>query len=142
MTRLGLGVTAAAALLATASQGQAASSDPAADYRLHCSGCHKPDGSGQRGIVPPLPGQVGQFLRSSEGRTYLGQVPGVAQSTLDNRRLADLLNWMVARFDPDGRPAHAAPYTADEIRRLRQQPASDPARRRNEVLQKLPPGLP
>src|SRR5262245_58917235 len=97
---------AAAALSALAAA--AAAAPPAEDYLLHCSGCHGQSGAGVPGVVPPLSG-LSSFLASPEGRAYLVRVPGVAQSSLDDERLAALLNWVMREMSgvaPD--PAYDA----------------------------------
>lgn len=94
----------------------------AESYVLHCSGCHRLDGSGVEGVAPDLR-RIGPLLDSSEGRAYLGRVPGVAQAPLEDAALARLLNWVLAEIAD--RPADPA-YTAQEIRRLRAEPLRDP----------------
>ncbi|WP_340644800.1 cytochrome c [Phenylobacterium sp.] len=103
------------------------------DYRLHCGGCHRDDGSGQPGFVPTLKGQVGSYLWSRDGRAYLVQVPGVAQSFLSDVRLADVLNYIVGDFDPKGPPAGAQPFAADEVGALRKFPLSDATKHRRRL---------
>lgn len=97
----------------------AAGNSPRINYMLHCQGCHLPGGIGHPGIVPTMRGQVGLFLRSEEGRAYLVQVPGVAQSDLDNHQLADVLNWMLPEFDPDHVNPDFKKFTPDEVSRYR-----------------------
>lgn len=103
------------------------------DYRLHCGGCHRDDGSGQAGFVPTLKDQVGSYLRSRDGRAYLVQVPGVAQSFLSDARLADVLNYIVGDFDPNGPPAGAQAFAADEVGALRKFPLSDATKHRRRL---------
>jgi len=91
-------------------------------WALNCQGCHRPDGSGSEGTAPSLAGTVGKFLRVPGGREYLGRVPGVAASPLSDADLAEVLNWMLFRFDAVHVPATFAPYTAAEVGRLRTQP--------------------
>ena len=110
---------AAAGLLAAA----AAAAEPGAeeDYVLHCSGCHRLDGSGAPGVAPGLRG-VGWLLAAPGGRAYLARVPGVAQAPLDDARLARLLNFVLRELAAS--PA-LPPYTADEVGRLRREPLRD-----------------
>ncbi len=102
--------------------------DPAAtrplaeSYVLHCSGCHRLDGSGVTGVAPDLR-TIGPLLDSAAGRTYLGRVPGVAQAPLGDAELARLLNWVLLEFS--GRAPDPA-YTAREISTLRAKPFRDP----------------
>lgn len=110
---------------------------PAFNYRLHCQGCHKADGSGQPDYVPELNGGIAKFLHSNAGRDYLVRVPGVAYSDLNNKDTALLLNWMIYTFDPDHAPAHFIPYTEEEVSRLRNNPISDACAARASVVRQL-----
>jgi mono/diheme cytochrome c family protein len=112
-----------------------------ADYILKCQGCHRPDGDGEARTNPPLRGTVAAFLSVPGGREYLGRVPGVATTDLDDERLAALLNWTLRRFDPDNLPNAFKPYTAAEIGRLRRAPLRTEAPRvRAELITRMPPG--
>lgn len=57
---------------------------PYMNYALHCMGCHTPDGSGTPGRVPAIRDTLLPFAQVPEGRKYLVQVPGSAQSTLND----------------------------------------------------------
>jgi mono/diheme cytochrome c family protein len=92
------------------------------NWTLNCQGCHRPDGSGTEGTAPSLAGTVARFLSVPGGREYLGRVPGVATSPLSSRDLAEVVNWMLWRFDREHLPAGFQPYTADEMGRLRTAP--------------------
>jgi mono/diheme cytochrome c family protein len=92
------------------------------DYKLKCQGCHRPDGSGDDRSNPPLAGMVARFLTVPGGRAFLGRVPGVATTNLDDARLANLVNWTLYRFDAGHVPAGFVPYTAAELGALRQDP--------------------
>jgi mono/diheme cytochrome c family protein len=92
------------------------------NWTLNCQGCHRPDGAGSDGTAPPLAGTVSKFLTVPGGREYLGRVPGVATSPLENADLADLMNWMFWRFDKEHLPANFVPFTAEELGRWRSQP--------------------
>ena len=115
-----------AALLALAiGAGAAHAYGPSVEYALNCQGCHRADGAGTPGSVPPLAGSVARFLAVAGGREYLVQVPGVAQAPLDDATLAAVLNWMLERFDKAHIPAGFTPYGADEIAKLRTKPLTD-----------------
>ena len=122
MKRLGVALCAALALGATRAPDSGRS--PATNYQLHCSGCHRPDGSGLPGEVPDLRGQVARFLAAPGGRAFLVQVPGAANAPLSDADLATLLGWLLVRFDPAHVPADFAPWTADELAALRARPLS------------------
>ncbi len=100
------------------------------DYVLHCSGCHRADGTGAPEEVPSLVG-IDRFLRSPEGRAYLIRAPGVAQAPVGDQRLANLMNWVVGRFGA----THTSPgYTADEVAVWRRDPLRDPTELRARLL--------
>lgn len=131
----------AAALLATvpASAAQPASAGtPALNYRLHCMGCHLDDGSGmpQRGI-PSMRGVLGHFLRLPQGRALIVQVPGVMNTPLNDRQVAELMNWMLGQWAGDSLPPVTPPYSEAEVRQLRSHRPSDVARTRGDVVQQL-----
>jgi mono/diheme cytochrome c family protein len=88
---------------------------------LHCQGCHLDDGRETPGTIPALLG-VGRFLSVEGGREFLVQVPGVSLSVIDDQDLAELVNWMLYRFSPEGIPADFEPYTAEEVARYRRSP--------------------
>ena len=92
------------------------------DYILKCQGCHQANGDSHPRNTPPLTGEVSQFLSVKGGREFLGRVPGVATTDLDDERLTDLLNWTLYRFDRANIPADFKPYTTREVASLRQHP--------------------
>jgi hypothetical protein len=121
---------ALAAALATAAE----AASPAVGYALQCQGCHLADGAGTPGSVPALAGSVARFVAVPGGREYLLRVPGVAQSSLDDAALAELMNWMLRRFDADHLPPDFRPYAADEVGRWRHQPLVDVEGARRALL--------
>jgi hypothetical protein len=52
----------------------------------------------------------------------LGRVPGVATSQLSNADLANIMNWILWRFDKEDIPADFQPFTARELGELRTKP--------------------
>lgn len=114
---------AAIALIGAAPQPGVSDADQAhVDYMLKCQGCHRPDGSGDDRSNPPLAGMVARFLAVPGGREFLGRVPGVATTNLDDARLANLVNWTLYRFDAAHLPRDFKPYSAAELHALRQSP--------------------
>ena len=93
-----------------------------ADWALDCQGCHRVDGGGSARTAPKIAGEVAKYLQVAGGREYLGRIPGIASSPLSDARLAELVNWMLFRFDRQHVPASFRPYTAAEIGRLRAHP--------------------
>ena len=107
------------------------------NWTLNCQGCHRPDGTGSATTSPSLAGTVAKFLWVPGGREYLGRVPGVATSSLSNDDLADLINWMLWRFDKEDLPRTFQPFTAAEIGRLRASPLRlEASQMRNDLLKK------
>ena len=104
---------------------------------LHCQGCHRPDGSGVPGAVPAFPGQVARFLATRTGRAYLVRVPGAANAPISDDELADLLGWIVRRFDAANVPADFADFTGPEVSGLRRQPLARVAEERAAILAEL-----
>jgi hypothetical protein len=127
-------VTRAPILALLAALARAAAADPHVDYMLQCQGCHLHDGAGTPGAVPPLAGLVGRFVRIPGGREYLVRVPGSSQSSLDDARLAAVLNWMLVRFDPEALPDDFVPFSAEEVARVRRPPLTDVAGVRARLL--------
>ncbi|MES1951221.1 cytochrome c, mono-and diheme variant [Salinisphaera sp. S4-8] len=115
-----------------------ASPGPATQYLIHCSGCHRADGSGSlRGGIPDLRGYVGSFGRLEAGRAYLMHVPGVVGSGLDNADIAAVMNYIFARWAeaPANDPVPA--FSADEVARLRRLSIPDVVKARRRVVQEL-----
>jgi len=92
------------------------------NWTLNCQGCHRFDGSGSDATAPGIAGTVAKFLLVPGGREYLIRVPGVATSPLSDADLAEVVNWMLWRFDKEHLPASFQPYTAAEIAPLRARP--------------------
>ena len=96
-----------------------AAADARQDYVLNCMGCHMVDGTGAPPAIPRLKDRVGYFLTTAQGRAYLTQVPGAANSLLDDFRLAQVLNWIVTEFAGASLPEHWMPYDAAEVAQSR-----------------------
>lgn len=108
------------------------------NYMLNCQGCHGPDGAGTPdGSVPAMKGFVGQFLTVPGGRAFLVQVPGSANSALDDASLAEVLNWVLQQMSADSLPARLSPYTALEVGRLRKSPLTDVHKVRSLLLARI-----
>jgi mono/diheme cytochrome c family protein len=109
-----------------------------ADYMLNCQGCHLPEGQGfPDRQVPDLRHQMARFLNVPGGREFLVQVPGSAQTALNDADLARLLNWMLLRFSAAQMPADFQPYTAAEVGPLRKQPLARVSEVRSELLERI-----
>lgn len=139
-----LAATLAALLLPLAAAAAEPSAPNATRARLHyvqhCIGCHHLDGAGapDKGI-PSMQGLLGRFAATTEGRDYIVQVPGVMNSPLNDADIAAMMNWLVPEMSPE-RQARFAPYTADEIARLRKTRPADVSAVRRRLIDTLPSG--
>ena len=127
-----LAATAIAAGIVTA----AASAGPAQDYTLYCMGCHGAQAQGVPGKIPPLAGALARFMRTPEGRDYVLRVPGAANSALADAQLAAVLNWLAERYRAPEEP-RVAPFTVEEIARVRHTPLTNVLATRREVIGSL-----
>lgn len=120
----------------------AAQATPAvvADYMLNCQGCHLPDGTGYAEHGVPDLRFSATLLQLPGGREYLVRVPGVAQSGLDDARLAALLNWVLQRFGGESVPLDFQRYSANEVAEWRRLPYADAAAARRRLVQQLADG--
>lgn len=144
-------------LLAAAVAGAAVPSRPHAShlttvqvaYLTSCGGCHGVEGVSAPQAVPTLRHLTGSFLCTRQGREFIVRLPDVALSSLSDRMLTRVMNWVV--FDlgaptggrsqpgsnhrlslaagPPARPSWPGarrfaprPYTVAEIARLRREP--------------------
>jgi len=108
--------------------------DPKTNYMVECQGCHLADGSGGLANIPALKNHVATFLAVPGGREYIVQVPGVALSSLSDRDITDVLNWMLNEFGPTVIAGQYPPYTVEEVAHLRQQPLTEITRKRAELV--------
>jgi len=132
-----------AALLLSAAAGMAALpahavGGPKMNYMLRCMGCHLDDGSGMPGKgIPAMKGVVGHFMRLPEGRALIVQVPGVMNAPLDDRQVAQLMNWMLKDMAGSSLPEAVSPYTEDEVKALRATRPADVMAERVRVVKRL-----
>jgi hypothetical protein len=108
--------------------------EPAVNFQLQCMGCHLADGSGQAGRVPSIRRSLVLFSVSREGRDYVIEVPGVAQSPLSDEDTAALLNWLARNLSDLPLPQHYLDYSAAEVQRLRIHPLAQVRARRERLL--------
>jgi cytochrome c553 len=126
-------ITCAVALLVC----ELAQASPAQDYMLHCMGCHGTEAQGVPGKIPPLANALSRFMRTAEGRNYVLRVPGAANSALSDRQLAAVLNWLAVQFDTSASASNPAPFTSEEVSRLRHTPLVAVLAARNAVVRDL-----
>jgi hypothetical protein len=86
--------------------------------------------------IPTLANRIGYFARAQEGRAFLVQVPNVALSAINDKDLADMLNWMLTSYSAEQLPSDFKPYTAPEVGALRKV-RINPAGQRPEVVKIL-----
>jgi hypothetical protein len=96
--------------------------EPAVNYILQCMGCHTPDGRGEPGHVPSIRNTLVPFANTAEGRKFLVQVPGSAQSKLSDAELAEVLNWMIDNLSATPRPTQLRRFTGVEVAAFRRTP--------------------
>jgi len=125
------------AIAATFSWSAAGAYESSVSYMLQCMGCHTPDGRGEPGRVPSVRETLVPFASLPEGRRFLIQVPGAAQSTLSDAELADLLNWMIHNLSQSPPPQTLAPYTAAEVASYRHTPLVNVRDTRAQLLAKV-----
>jgi hypothetical protein len=116
---------------------QLAQASPAQDYMLHCMGCHGTEAQGVPGKVPPLANTLSRFMRTAEGRDYVLRVPGAANSALSDGQLAAVLNWLAVKFDTNAAASNPAPFTTEEVSRLRHKPLVAVLAARSAVVRNL-----
>ena len=108
------------------------------NYMLNCQGCHGPKGAGVKGgVVPIMQNFVGNFLHVEGGREFLVRVPGSANSALADDALAELLNWILWKQSSMQLPDPFEPYTAAEVASYRQQPLTDVAAEREDLIERM-----
>jgi mono/diheme cytochrome c family protein len=98
---------------------------PRGDYILNCGGCHGIHGISNATFVPSLKDLMGYYLRMPEGRAYLPRLPNVAFSTLNDARLAGVLNYVVFDMGGASAPPGSKPYGAAEVAKWRRQPLTE-----------------
>ncbi|MGA8708247.1 MAG: hypothetical protein WB646_14810 [Steroidobacteraceae bacterium] len=123
-------------LLAALIFGSACAS-PGENYMLYCMGCHGAQAQGVPGRIPPLAHSLAFFMRTAAGRNYVLRVPGAASSVLSDAQLAEVLNWLAARYNADELGAGVLPFTAEEVTLARHTPLADVLATRREVVRAL-----
>lgn len=104
------------------------------NYMLHCQGCHGADGVGELpNKVPPLLDSLGYFLHVPGGRAFMIQVPGVSNTPMNDREVADLMNFVLRRYSEAQLPESFRPYSAKEVEAFRREPLDVLAQREGLV---------
>jgi len=92
------------------------------NWKMNCQGCHQANGAGSAGGAPDMRGVVAKFLSVDGGREYLSQVPGVSYAPLNNKQLAELVNWLLVEYDKENLPSDFKAFSEAEIGSLRKNP--------------------
>lgn len=144
---LAAALAAGAALLAAAPAG---AGEGEAAYAERCAACHRPEGQGVPGVYPPLGDRLGGYVSVEEGRDYLVQlvsygmfgkveIEGVGYNGLmpafaswPDKKLADVLNYILTTFGAETLPDDFEPFTGAEVAK-RQKPRRSPGQVRKEA---------
>ncbi|MBT5074408.1 MAG: cytochrome C [Kordiimonadaceae bacterium] len=108
------------------------------NWMLNCQGCHGAEGKVAAIDTPVLNNNVATFLSVDGGREYLTSVPGVVNAPIKDADKAELLTWIINKFDPEHKPTDFKPFTEEEVTRGRLNPLLIQAPfRRIELLKKM-----
>lgn len=111
---------------------------PETNFALRCLGCHGPEGLGtEKGGIPNFQDFVGSFSTLESGRKYLMNVPGVVGSSLSDGEIAGVMNYVMHKWGGKSLPETYQPFTADEVKRLRQFDVGDVVAYRREVVKEI-----
>jgi mono/diheme cytochrome c family protein len=109
-------------------------------YKATCQICHQPDGNGVIAMYPALADSIGRFVRVPQGRAYLVHVVsfglfgsisvhgqyffGTMQPhpLLSDDDVAQVLNYVLTKFNSKLLPKTFKPFTAAEVRKYRAKP--------------------
>lgn len=123
-------------LLAGAQSALAGERSPEVNYVLRCAGCHGMDGTGaEKAGIPPFPGLVDAFFADPQGRLYLMHVPGVVSNGLNDREIAQVMNYVGDRWRKPG--AEIRHFSEAEVARLRTEPVADLVGLRRDIARRL-----
>ena len=120
-------------LAAALPAGTVLAEEPRIAYWLHCAGCHLLDGTGAPPEVPTLIDEPGRIAALPGGREYLVRIPGVAQASLSDAKLAEVLNFMLEEFSASSTAGDFVAFYIEEVGRARERVLIDPLRRRAEL---------
>ncbi|PZX06096.1 c-type cytochrome [Celeribacter halophilus] len=111
---------------------------PHTNYILRCAGCHGFEGLGTtEGDIPAFPDSVGYIAGTELGRTYMMHVPGVVGSSLNDREIAEVMNYVLDVWGETEGEAPPATFTEEEVTRRRVEPVPDVVAYRRLVVDEL-----
>lgn len=79
----------------------------------------------------------GQFMRLSEGRAFLVQVPGINNAGLSDAQIAALSNWLLHTWSSTTLPENWQGFDATELPALRAQRPVDIMQTRRDIVARL-----
>jgi mono/diheme cytochrome c family protein len=109
---------------------------PAANYALHCAGCHGMTGAGTESARVPGLRRLGDMLKVPGGRSYMISVPGLLGSGLNDEQTADVMNWTLSTLARSSLPPQFTPFAASEIAIARARPPLDVAALRRALVER------
>ena len=107
------------------------------NFALFCAGCHQMSGKGSGHIVPDLGEYLGQFSQNPKSRAFLVQVPGASSSPLDNKELAEVVNWILFTMNADQLKSDFKPYTTEEVAEYRKNPLLEVISVRDKLVEAI-----
>ncbi|SFJ68517.1 hypothetical protein [Celeribacter neptunius] len=108
------------------------------NYILRCAGCHGFEGGGTpEGGIPAFPGSVGHIAGTEMGRTYMMHVPGVVGASLNNREIAEVMNYVLDVWGEAEGGESAAYFSEEEVSRRRAIEVPDVVAYRRLVVDEL-----
>jgi len=111
---------------------------PENNFILRCAGCHGMDASGSmEGGIPDFRNYVASFSYTEKGREYLMHVPGVVNSSLTDREIAEVMNYAMTRWGGSSLRSDFKPFTEAEVHKLQQVVVKDVVKFRREVVEEL-----
>jgi len=106
-------------------------------FQQNCATCHQSNAEGVVGLYPPLADSIGRYVLIPKGRAYLvsvvsfgmmgtitvhgEQFDGMMQpwQSLSDQKVADVLNFVLTRYNAKLLPSGFTPFTADEVKKDR-----------------------
>nr|WP_319250923.1 hypothetical protein [uncultured Celeribacter sp.] len=108
------------------------------NFVLRCAGCHGFEGGGTpEGGIPAFPDSVGYIAGTDLGRTYMMHVPGVVGASLNNREIAEVMNYVLDVWGATEGGETPQPFTEEEVTRRRAVEVPDVVAYRRLVVDEL-----
>jgi hypothetical protein len=98
-----------------------------------------PNGEGVPPEVPSLRDELGKLVGIPGGRDYIVRVPGASQAPISDEELADVLNFVLTKFNGKTLASDFKPLTGPEVTASRRNILADPFKYRDELWQSYSP---